>query len=417
MEAPGAGGVNAAPKLSDLYSRWAAEPDEETDGRQTDLLGTAAPVWVDSAAWVEGEIKPRPWIARGYLMRGAVSVLSGPGSAGKSSLMVGWAIAASLGVRLHRFVPQHPCKVFLYNVEDDREEQQRRMSATLRQFDRNPRDLAGNVVRIGPNGAGTLLRRDPISGRLGFTAAMRAMEDLIREQRPDVLVLDPLVELHDAEENDNTAVRAVMAKFRAMAVQYNMAIVLIHHSRKGVAGAFGDPDSLRGASAIVGAARIVLTVLTMDEDTATKLNIAPIERGRYFRVDGAKSNYAPLHEAEWFQRVEYELDNGEAVAAAVPWEPPSSMPDATPAELNAALDEIDRGPSPGVLYTASNRGGGSRWAGRVLIARCGMSEPQARALLATWVRAGLLHETHFHHPEARRQMPGVRVDDSKRPTV
>ena len=81
--------------------------------------------------------------------------------------------------------------MFLYNVEDDREEQQRRMSATLRQFDRNPRDLAGNVVRIGPNGAGTLLRRDPISGRLGFTAAMRAMEDLIREQRPDVLVLDP----------------------------------------------------------------------------------------------------------------------------------------------------------------------------------------------------------------------------------
>ena len=36
---------------------------------------------------------------------------------------------------------------------------------------------------------------------------------MIGAQCPDVLILDPLVELHDAEENDNTALRAVMAKF------------------------------------------------------------------------------------------------------------------------------------------------------------------------------------------------------------
>ena len=300
--------ITAQSNVVALLKRWESA-DEEHDDRQDELLEKAAPLWVDDGAWEEGQITRRPWIAPGYLMRGAVTVVSGPGSAGKSSLLVGWSISLALGKRWHRFIPSGPMTVFNYNVEDDRLEQQRRMSATLRQFDAVPRDLAGKVVRIGPNSTGTLLRRDPISGRLAFTASMRMLEKMLEERHPDVLILDPLVELHDAEENDNTAIRAVMAKFRALAVQYNMAVVLIHHARKGAGSAAGDPDSLRGASSIVGAARAVLTVLTMDEEQAGKLGIKPKDRGRYFRVDGAKSNYAPLHEAEWFQRIEYQLDN------------------------------------------------------------------------------------------------------------
>lgn len=399
-----------------LLKKWEADPDEETDGRQGDLLGTVAPLWIDDAAWSEAEIKPRPWIAPGYLMRGAVTVVSGPGSAGKSSLIVAWSIALALGRRFHRFYPAAALRVFNYNVEDDKLEQHRRMSATLRQFDASPQDLAGRVIRLGPNGTGTLLRRDPATGRLTFTAAMRALETTIEERKPDVLVLDPLVELHDAEENDNTAIRAVMAKFRSLAVQHDMAVVLVHHARKGAGGAAGDPDSLRGASSIVGAARVVLTVLTMDEEQAAKLGIKPQDRSRYFRVDGAKSNYAPLHEAEWFQRVEYQLDNDEGVAAAVPWEPPSAFGDLTASLLNAALDQIAAGPTPGVLYSPTKRGGSSRWCGQVLVDMAEMDEPRARQIVAQWLDTGLLHKTTFHHPDLRRDVPGVVVDNAKRPT-
>lgn len=408
--------MNAASKVAHLYDRWGATPDEETDGRQGDLLGTVAPIWINAEEWAECDIPARPWIAPGYLIRGAVTVLSGPGSAGKSSLVVGWSIALALAKRWHRFVPVAPMRVFNYNTEDDNTEQHRRMSATLRQFDATPRDLGNKVVRIGPNGTGTLLRRDPISGRLGFTAAMRALETLLEEQRPDVLILDPLVELHDAEENDNTALRAVMAKFRQLAIQYNLALVLIHHARKGSGSAAGDPDSLRGASSIVGAARVVLTVLTMDEEQAGKLGINPKDRARYFRVDGAKSNYAPLHEAEWFERVEYELDNGERVAAAVPWQPPSAFGDLTAAMLNQVLDQIGAGPSPGVLYTPSKRGGSSRWCGQVLMDMAAMEELCAKQIIGQWFETGLLKKTAYDHPELRRSVPGVVVDNSKRPT-
>lgn len=406
----------AAQNVVSFLKKWeAAEPDGETDGRQGDLLGAAAPLWVDDGDWSEAEIEPRPWIAPGYLMRGAVTVVSGPGSAGKSSLLVGWSIALALGRRWHRFTPAGAMRVFNYNVEDDATEQRRRMSATLRQFDAAPRDLNGRVVRIGPNNTGTLLRRDPSTGRLAFTAAMRALETMIETQRPDVLILDPLVELHDAEENDNTAIRAVMAKFRSLANQHQMAVVLIHHARKGAGSSAGDPDSLRGASSIVGAARVVLTVLTMDEEQAGKLGISAKDRGRYFRVDGAKSNYAPIHDAEWFQRVEYDLDNHEGVAAAVPWEPPSPFGDLSVATLNSVLDQIAAGPTPGVLYSPNKRGGSSRWCGQVLMDMASMEEPRAKEIISQWLKSELLHATTFHHPELRRDVPGVVVDNAKRP--
>jgi hypothetical protein len=416
VEAPGEYGVSAQTKVAHLYEKWGATPDEETEGRQGDLLGTVAPIWTNAKAWSEADIPPRPWIAPGYLIRGAVTVLSGPGSAGKSSLVVGWSIALALAKRWNRFVPVAPMRVFNYNTEDDSTEQHRRMSATLRQFSAVPADLGDMVMRIGPNATGTLLRRDPISGRLAFTAAMRALETLIEEHRPDVLVLDPLVELHDAEENDNTALRAVMAKFRQLAIQYNLALVLIHHARKGSSQAAGDPDSLRGASSIVGAARVVLTVLTMDEEQAGKLGISTKDRARYFRVDGAKSNYAPLHEAEWFERIEYELDNGERVAAAVPWQPPSAFGDLTAAMLNQVLDQISAGPTPGVLYTPSKRGGSTRWCGQVLMDMADMEELRAKQIIAQWFDSGLLKKSAYDHPELRRSVPGVLVDGAKRPT-
>jgi AAA domain len=154
---------------------------------------------------------------------------------------------------------------------------------------------------------------------------MEELQRRIEKFRPDVLILDPLVEMHGAEENDNGALRMVVAQFRAMAVKYNMAVILLHHTRKGASASPGDPDTSRGASSIVGAARVVLTVTTMGEDDAKAFGVPPDARRHYFRLDSAKSNYSPLDAEEWFEKVGYGLENGEQVAAAVPWTPPDDI--------------------------------------------------------------------------------------------
>ena len=106
------------------------------------------------------------------------------------------------------------------------------------------------------------------------TDAMDALEAMVEEFKPDVLMLDPLVELHTAEENDNTGLRAVVAHFRTLAKRHNIGLVLAHHTRKGTTMP-GDPDAIRGAGSIVGAVRVAMTVCTMNEEEAKR----PVSRG------------------------------------------------------------------------------------------------------------------------------------------
>ena len=385
------------------------------DDTQAEMFDADAVLWVEAGEWDEAAIPARPWIAPGVLMRGAVTVLSGPGSAGKSMLTVAWACGLALNVPVGGLHPRAASRVFVYNVEDDDAEQRRRFSGCLREIGKSPADLSGLVYRLGPHNIGALLAVDNITGRLTVTPAGRELERLMNEHRPDVVFLDPLVELHSADENDNTGIRQVMAWFRSLARRFDCSVVLLHHARKGLHDAAGDPDSLRGASSIVGAARVVLTVLTMDKDEAEALGIPHGRRRDYFRVDGAKSNYAPPGEAEWYERRPHELANGDTAVAAVPWHPTNPLTGKTPL-LNRALTVIADGPEPGVRYTASKRGGAARWVGQILVDECDLTEAQARSLVASWLKNGVIVEREYMNERLRKLQLGVVVIDSKRPS-
>lgn len=367
-------------------------------------------LWASSGGWSEADIPKRPWIVPGYAMRGSVTVIAGAGSAGKSSLVKGQMLAAVFGLTFSRFRVETPLKVLSYNTEDDRDEEQRRMSATLRQFGRQADEVPETLRIIGPNEIGTLITRDPVSGYCIATKAMQELEAMLAESRPDILFLDPLVELHNAEENDNTGLRAVVAYFRSLAQRFKMAVVLLHHTRKG-ATTPGDPDAVRGASAVVGAARVVLTVCTMTDEEATRCGVDPRHRRRFFRLDSAKQNYAPIEEAEWFQRVVHVLDNGEEVAAAEPWTPPSPWDGLGWPQIDAILDRIETGPSPGEFYTAARQS--SRWVGHVITA-FGRTEQQAATIIKAWVTSGVLTESSYPSPALKGKSTAcLRVDAAK----
>ncbi|OUI86602.1 AAA family ATPase [Acetobacter tropicalis] len=301
-------------------------------------------ILIDDEAWDEDAIPARPWVAEGFLLRGAVTVIVGAPAAGKSSLMVGWAASLALGMEYGKLRPVKALSVMTYNVEDDRDEQRRRFTAFLRWSGHSPCQLGSKLTRLGTDGVGTLLALNSENGIQG-TPAMQQLERELEARKPDVLMLDPFVELHEVEENDNTSVRTVMAYFRSLAIKYNMAVVLLHHTRKGAAGSPGDPDVARGASAVIGAARIVLTVSVMTEQEAQNFGL-PADHHRYFsRVDGAKINAAPIGKEEWFERQSYELSNGDRVAMMRPWTPPQ---DSVSVEQKLAITaDLEKGSSTG----------------------------------------------------------------------
>lgn len=324
----------------DSYQRM----HDRRTGATTVASVARAKVWVDTDPWTERAVPPRPWIVPGHIMRGTITLVAGPGGAGKSALMVGWATAMALGLPLGKFQVNAPLRVLTYNVEDDMQEQRRRFSAALRQHGAIPGQIAGNVIRCGPDGVGTLLQRDALIGEMINTEAFDALEAVIVEHAPDVVMLDPLVELHSSEENENTALRLVVAHFRALAIKHNIGLVIVHHTRKGATA--GEADDIRGGGAIVGAVRTAFTVMSMSKEEAEELEIPADQRRRFVRLDSAKGNYAPPQEAAWHELQDYVLDNGEEVAAIVPWTPKAAQT-ATSHDMALIEAELTRGTAGG----------------------------------------------------------------------
>jgi hypothetical protein len=361
--------------------------------------------WAHSSSWEPAKIPPRPWIARGYLLRGAVTAIVGAGGVSKSMLMICYAVAAALGRNYHGMHPNGEYRVAIYNAEDDDFEQQRRLTAVLTSMGVTPDAIVDKVMRTGPTRVATLMARDE-SGELYRTPAMEQLVENVRAFKADVLIMDPLAELHTEEENANIPLREVMAEFRSLAKELNMAIVLVHHVRKGNTEP-GDMDAARGASSMVSAARVGLTVVGMTAEDAKALGLAQGTHKHYFRLDGGKSNYGPLSECEWFERVSYSLEQEDTVGLPVPWSPPV---DVVTLDIRAAVvAAIERG-SPAGPWSPKleNRPRSVKHA----MVEAGITTMDGQKdLLATLFREGF--ETVQFRDLGRKWAQGIRSPDGK----
>jgi hypothetical protein len=274
----------------------------------------------------EADIPKRPWIAPGYLLRGAVTLLFGPPDQGKSLLLIAWTVALGLKRRWGSFNPKTAVKVLVILAEEDDEEQNARFAAALRAFDATRTDLEPNLRRLVVPDLATLLEVDEATGKLKPTKGWDDLRHEIEDFHPDVVIADPLIEFHTAEENDNTKLKAVTGWFRSLARSFALAVVLCHHSRKGdqVPGSL---EMARGASATGGAVRVAYTFLEATKDDVDRLGISPQNRRLFCRLDRARASQAPptTDDAEWFEKYAYTLDNGDQTPALLPWEPPPAV--------------------------------------------------------------------------------------------
>jgi hypothetical protein len=291
--------------------------------------------------WDEAKIPMRRWIAQRYLMVGKVSLLVGTPAAGKSLLALQWGIALCLDAPLGDFKPtplpgeQARCRrVLILNAEDDDEEQKRRISALIRPFGRKPADLDGNLIRIGPQEVATLFERNE-DGDIVDAQGMKDLRNIIREDLVDVVILDPLAELMTGvDENSNGDINTVMARLRSLAIEENVAILVVHHTRKGNA-APGSLETARGASSLGGSVRVALTLSTMTEEEASKAGISLDSRKHYSRLDDAKQSYTSMGDAAWFEKQGILLANGDSAPMLSPWALPKDI--ITP-EIRVAIE-------------------------------------------------------------------------------
>jgi hypothetical protein len=176
------------------------------------------------------------WLVEQLWGDSSVGVIGGAPKCSKTWLALDLALSVATGTAcLGKYAVPQPGPALVYLAEDALPAIKERVAGMARH-----RGLDLDAVPIHVITAPTLrLDRDPHRGRLLETA---------KRIRPRLLLLDPLVRLHGIDENHAGEVAGLLAYFRSLQRQLDLAVVLVHHTRKNAAGGVAAGQGLRGSS-------------------------------------------------------------------------------------------------------------------------------------------------------------------------
>ena len=187
-------------------------------------------------AWRLAERAPElRWLVTQLWSQDAVGIVGGEPKCCKSFLALDLAVAVAAGVPcLRRFAVTDPGRVLLYAAEDAHPIVRRRLEGIAAAAGVDLRDLDIQVIT-----APTL--------RLDLVADCASLQETVARLQPRLLILDPFVRLHRIDENASGEVAPMLAYLRELQREYDVAIVVVHHAKKG-AGNVRAGQALRGSS-------------------------------------------------------------------------------------------------------------------------------------------------------------------------
>lgn len=296
-------------------------------------------------------LPPEPWILGQRFRLGAVTLGHGDPGCGKSYLSILSALAILTGQPLTGETVVETGNVWILNNEDSLADIRKRVHAICR-FHGLDLDLVRQHLRISSGvdqGRLTLAHlvsaKDPKTGHraetVDATPDATAMLEFIRANHIRHLVLDPLVQLHALDENNNAHLNRLLGVIGDIAAQGGCSVDLLHHNVKGGE----DPESsagrlyaARGASAITGAVRAQYSVCRMGATSGDLLGIPEQEWPRYVRLQMGKNNYGTTAGGPvWFYLESQALRNAAPPRPADSMAVPVLRPLQAEAELAQAL--------------------------------------------------------------------------------
>lgn len=179
--------------------------------------------------------RERHWLIDQLWGDEAVGIVGGEPKSCKSFLALGMAVAIAGGVPcLGSFAPVQTGRVLLYAAEDALHVVRQRLAGIAAAAGRDLADLDIHVITAP-------------SVRLDVERDRDALIETIVALRPKLLVLDPFVRLHRIDENISGEVAPLLAYLRELQRRFHVAVVLVHHARKGGAKMRAG-QALRGSS-------------------------------------------------------------------------------------------------------------------------------------------------------------------------
>lgn len=213
-------------------------------------MNTSFKISIDkSADLIHAAQQPDEWIVTGLIEAGDQVIISGNPKAGKSLIASQLSIAVATGGKFLSWNIPKPRRVLYVNLELRRKRFGKRLIAQIGGVSTLERCCNLHTVNE--------LRTIDIRNR----NCLDEFAALIKSLEIDIIVWDVLARMHNADENDNPAMRAVMHAIRVASA--DRAHVVLHHARKPASGQENvnlGAAGMRGASSIHGEADLVMSL-------------------------------------------------------------------------------------------------------------------------------------------------------------
>lgn len=174
------------------------------------------------------------WLCRTLWSRNAVGFIAAAAKSFKSLIALDLAVSVASGTPvLGRFAIEDAGTALVYLAEDALPHVRARIESLCRHRALDIATLPLAVIT------------SPVL-RLDTARDQERLRTTVERIRPRLLVLDPLVRLHGRDENDATQISALLGYFRDLQRQFDLALVIVHHTTKRQHSQPG--QSLRGSS-------------------------------------------------------------------------------------------------------------------------------------------------------------------------
>lgn len=179
------------------------------------------------------------WLVQDLWTDQAVGILGGEPKCCKSFLALDIAVSVASGSAcLREFPVQRQGSVLLFPAEDSTAIVRQRLEGICAAASLSLNSLPIDVIT-----APTL--------RLDLDSDRQRLSQAVETHQPILLILDPLIRLHRADENDASQMAALLSYLRQLQRQFHLAILLVHHARKD-SHASRPGQALRGSSELHG---------------------------------------------------------------------------------------------------------------------------------------------------------------------